>query len=289
MTLIFDTETSGKADFKAPPEAPQQPRLVQLAALLLDSELTEVGSMNFIIKPVGFTISDEVAKIHGITQAKAEAVGVSEHGVLLLFREWLLMSKRIVAHNLKFDGFILGKAFAVHQLVVDKMPEPYCTMLASMNVCQLPGNFPGQYKWPSLQEAHEILLGEPFTGAHDAFADVRACARIYTHLIHGDRPKARPVEQQRPIPQEQSVDVEYNDATLMPFGKHRGTPLGRLPESYCNWLYDQENLSDKRLYAWLHGEKKIVDVHGQPPTVKYEEPCKETQDGELEETPLDKL
>ena len=254
MTLIFDTETTGKADFKSPPEAPHQPRLVQLAAILLDRDLLEVGTMNFIIRPDGFTISDEVAKIHGITQTKAEQCGVSEHGVLLLFREWLLMSKRIVAHNIKFDGIVLGRAMKVHELAVDRMPEPYCTMNAAANICQLPGGFDGQYKRPTLQEAHQILLGQPFEGAHDALADVRACARVYERLIHGDRPLARPVKHQKPIPREQTPDVEYTDATLMPFGKHKGTPLGSLPASYCAWLYEQDKLSDRRLYAWLHGD-----------------------------------
>jgi DNA polymerase III epsilon subunit-like protein len=252
MTIVFDTETTGKADFKLPPEHPSQPRMVQLGAILFNEELETVGELNCIIKPVGFTISDEVAAIHGITQAKAERYGVSEHGVLLLFREWLLTAKRLVAHNIAFDGIVMGRAMAVHELKVDKMPEPYCTMKASMNICRLPGGFGGQLKWPKLEEAHQCLFGVGFEGAHDAMADVRACARVYEKLIHGDRPVQS--VQNRPIPVEQTPDVEYDDDTPMPFGKWKGTPLGRLPESYVQWMYDQESLSDRRLVAWLHGK-----------------------------------
>ena len=36
MILFFDTETTGKADFKSSPDAAHQPRLVQFAALLMD-------------------------------------------------------------------------------------------------------------------------------------------------------------------------------------------------------------------------------------------------------------
>ena len=248
MTIVFDTETTGKADFKLPPEHPSQPRMVQLGAILLNEELETVGELNCIIKPVGFTISDEVAAIHGITQAKAEKYGVSEHGVLLLFREWLLTAKCLVAHNIQFDGIVLGRAMAVHELKVDRMPEPYCTMKSSMNICRLPG-FSGQFKWPKLEEAHMTLVGTGFENAHDAMADVRACAREYEKLIHGDRP-AQPA-QNRPIPVEQTPDIEYDDDTLMPFGKYKNTPLGRLPQDYCEWLYDQPNLSDKRLAKWL--------------------------------------
>lgn len=49
-------------------------------------------------------------------------------------------------------------------------------------------------------------------------------------------------------------DIEYTDATPMPFGKYRGTPLGKLPDDYCEWLYEQNDLSDRRLYRWLHGD-----------------------------------
>ena len=38
MTIVFDTETTGLADFSKPPEHECQPRLVQLGALLLDSD-----------------------------------------------------------------------------------------------------------------------------------------------------------------------------------------------------------------------------------------------------------
>lgn len=255
MTIIFDTETTGKADFTKPPEHECQPRLVQLGALLLDEELETVGEMNFIIKPFpGLVYELGAVEKHGITYEYALKHGVTELLVLNLFVEWLGMAKRIVAHNIKFDGIILGRALNVYGLEV-KPPEPYCTMQSSTNVCKLPGRG-GEYKWPTLQEAHQILLGTGFEGAHDAMADVRACARIYEHLIHGDRPKARPPEAppQRPIPQEQTPDTEYDDDTKMPFGKYKGTPLGCLPKDYCNWLYDQDNLSDKKLQRWLHGK-----------------------------------
>jgi DNA polymerase III epsilon subunit-like protein len=206
---------------------------------------------------VGFVIFDEVAKIHGITQAKAEVLGVPESLALSLFREFMNMSKRIVAHNIKFDGIVMGRAFHEHNME-NHVPEPFCTMTAATNVCKLPGGYGGSYKWPSLQEAHQVLLGCSFDGAHDAMADVKACARIYEHLIHGDRPKARPVTAPLGNDTKNVPDVrEYTDETIMPFGKYKGTPLGKLPENYCDWLYQQENLSDKLLYKWLHGNSVL--------------------------------
>lgn len=249
MTLVFDTETSGKADFNAPPEAPHQPRLVQLGAVMLDSDLNEVACMNLVIKPIGFTISDEVAKIHGITQAMAERYGCSEHAALILFRDWLMTCDTMVAHNIRFDGIVIGRAFAVESIKVDKMPQPYCTMQATTNLCKLPGDFGVGYKWPKLVEAHKQLLGWDFTGVHDALNDVRACARLYKFLIRGVKTPAPST-----VP-EVEIMREYDDNTLMPFGKCKGIPLGKLPKSYCSWLYGQESLSDRALYRWLHGTK----------------------------------
>jgi DNA polymerase III subunit epsilon len=259
MTLFFDTETNGKADFKLPPEHDSQPRLVQLAAVLCDADLQPVIEMNVLIEPVGFTISEEVTKIHGITHDYAVTHGINERLALDMFQAMCRKAKRLVAHNIAFDGIVIGRANHINGLAYTP-PEPYCTMKAALPVCKIPSQYPGQYKWPSLQEAHQILLGQSFDNAHDAMADVRACLRIYEHLIHGDRPKARPAEPvttrslKVPIPQEQPVEDEYDDETPMPFGKYKGTPLGKLPESYAQWLYQQDSLSDRRLMVWLHGK-----------------------------------
>jgi DNA polymerase-3 subunit epsilon len=250
MTLVFDTETNGKANFDRPPEDECQPRLVQLGALLLDRELQTVGELNLIIKPVGFDIPPEVAKIHGITIEKATNYGVPEKQALELFASWCAISQIIVAHNIAFDGIVLGRANHIHGLTY-KPPTPYCTMQKSTDRCKIPGG--RGYKWPSLQEAHQILLGTGFEGAHDAMADVRACARVYAFLLTGEKPKtavaaASPINKMSDhLPR----DVEYNDNTLMPFGKWRGTPLGDLPDDYVEWLYKQDNLSDIRLAKWL--------------------------------------
>jgi len=55
MILFFDTETTGKADFKAQPHAPHQPRLVQFAALLCDPKGEVVSSVDLVIKPEAMT------------------------------------------------------------------------------------------------------------------------------------------------------------------------------------------------------------------------------------------
>ncbi len=69
MFLIFDTETTGLPRDKNAPltDFDNWPRVVQLAWQLhgAEGELIEVA--NHIIRPEGFTIPFNAAKVHGIT------------------------------------------------------------------------------------------------------------------------------------------------------------------------------------------------------------------------------
>jgi hypothetical protein len=49
--LFFDVETTGIANFNAPPEADFQPRIVQLGALLCDDSRRDIAAINLIIRP----------------------------------------------------------------------------------------------------------------------------------------------------------------------------------------------------------------------------------------------
>jgi DNA polymerase III subunit epsilon len=181
MILFFDTETTGKADFRSPPDAPHQPRLVQIGLVLTAEDGKEAASMNLIVKPDGFTIPEEASRVHGITTEKATALGVSRKHVLRIFREFWELSALAVAHNIAFDSFIVdGEIYRLcgGRKAWGKSLETFCTMEAMTPICKLPGNY-GDFKWPRLQEAHKHAFGIEFDGAHDAMADVRACAKLY--------------------------------------------------------------------------------------------------------------
>ena len=181
--LVYDTETTGKADFKAPVEDPVQPRLVQLAAILLGDDLQPVELFSLVIKPEGFTISNEVAEIHGITQEKALRYGVSEKAALHLFNGLCRKAKVIVSHNLQFDGIVIGRALAAQGMSGEPPPKKCCTMVAMTDIIKMPGKYGNKYKWPSLAEAYYYCDGKEIIGAHDALADATACASIYRWLI----------------------------------------------------------------------------------------------------------
>jgi DNA polymerase-3 subunit epsilon len=183
MNLFFDTETSGKADFRAAPDAPHQPRLVQLAAILVDDAAKEIASLNLIISPDGFEIPKEASDIHGITTERAQAVGVPLQYAVWLFGSLFKTAQTIVAHNISFDLLVMqGECCRVPVDLPMRSKERFCTMQAMTPVCKLPGKFGNDYKWPKLQEAHIHAFGKEFEGAHDALADVRACRDLFFWL-----------------------------------------------------------------------------------------------------------
>lgn len=181
MKLFFDTETTGKADFKAPPTAAHQPRIVQLGALLTDDEGKELQSINFIIKPNGFTIPKMASDIHGITDEIANAIGINIEDALGPFSRFWTLAHCVVAHNKGFDLLMLDvESFHMRKEQWHDAKSDFCTMAAMTTVCKIPG--PYGFKWPKLQEAHKHAFGTEFEGAHDAMADVRACAAVYFWL-----------------------------------------------------------------------------------------------------------
>lgn len=184
MSILFiDTETTGMADFHAPPDGPGQPRLVQLAARLTDA-LGLIDQLNVLIRPDGWTIPAEATRIHGYSTDDCEARGVRIKAPLLIcLWDMLAEADTIVAHNVKFDLFILRGEYArlgENDPFGDRERRLVCTMEAMTPICKIPVRW--GYKWPTLEEAYRHAFGETFPGAHDAMGDVVACQRVYFWL-----------------------------------------------------------------------------------------------------------
>lgn len=187
MFLFIDTETTGKADFRAPASADHQPHLVQIGAILADHAGREVGALDVIIRPDGYVVPTEAAAIHGITDAMATAYGVPLLSALILVSNFMHAAETLVAHNLDFDSLVLESALiraqeraAGAKKCADRLAaiQRFCTMKATTPICQLPGQYK-DFKWPKLGEAYKHLFNEELSDAHSAIADCRACKRIY--------------------------------------------------------------------------------------------------------------
>jgi DNA polymerase-3 subunit epsilon len=194
LILAFDTETTGLPDWGAPSDAKHQPHLVQLAMILLDDDLTERASVSLIVRPDGWVIPDDVAKIHGITTEMAERLGVPEKVATALYAQLLYgTGATVVAHNVKFDLRIMRIAMLRAGWAKDKLdarkPDSFCTLNAATPLVNLPptpkmvaAGFK-KPKPPKLSECIEFFFQETLVGAHDALVDVRACLRVYRHIV----------------------------------------------------------------------------------------------------------
>lgn len=183
MYLFFDTETNGlPSNWKAPVTAVHNwPRMVQLAWQQVDENGNVLSEENFIIIPVGFTIPEKTARIHGITTERAIKEGYDLRTVLIEFASVIDRSDVLVAHNVDFDEKIVGAEFVrmrVEHALFKK--RRLCTMKQSTDFCRIPGQY--GYKWPTLTELHHTLFQTHFEEAHNASIDVRACVRCFFEL-----------------------------------------------------------------------------------------------------------
>ncbi len=187
MLLFFDTETTGKLDFKKPVDHPSQPRMVQLATILTDDDGGIRSMASMIIRPNGWTIPVEASNIHGITTEIAENFGVDIDIALSYFSQ--LCSNhgiRIVAHNIDFDQAIIkGEMFRLGFSDPFHGKKMVCTMKGTTGMCQIPSPYGrDDFKWPSLKEAYgHFHGGQMFDDAHDAMADAKACMSVYFKML----------------------------------------------------------------------------------------------------------
>ncbi len=180
--LAFDTETTGI----------NNPRLVKLGAVLI--EITDDGPrehslVSLIVRPSGYEIPEEAARVHGISTEMALAVGVPlTVAISALTHLWANAELR-VAHNLEFDDKVVdGAMYALGRASTLPRPPGVCTKELAAPVLNLPPTarmLAAGYdkpKPPSLAECYRFLFNEELPGAHGALADARACARVYLEL-----------------------------------------------------------------------------------------------------------
>lgn len=186
--LMYDTETSGLPDYKNPSSGEQQPHIVQLGAILVAQDTRQVSErIDVIIRPNGWVIPDDVAKIHGITTERAMDEGIPEKDAFdQLIQMWKKCEFR-VGYNEPFDARILRIAtfrFS-DQDIIDAWKEApsHCAMKMAKPICKIPASAKarrfGEYKNPTLAEAYKHFTSKDLIDAHSAMADTMACMEVY--------------------------------------------------------------------------------------------------------------
>lgn len=207
MIVIFDVETNGMADFKLPLDDPKQPHVLQLALALIDDAGKEVAAYKTLIKPQGFEVDERLIgddgkktafSVNGLGNEILQKEGIPIKEALDQFRSFQDRSNLKVAHNYRFDGFLMKCEY--QRLGLDPGPviDKFCTMKAMTDIMNLPPT-EKMMQWgmkgpksPSLAEAYKYCTGNDIVDAHDALGDVRSCAAVYLWL------KAKGLDKEHP-------------------------------------------------------------------------------------------
>ena len=180
--IFVDTETTGLPNnWNAPlSDSDNWPRIVQIAWLVYDENGNELKSNNYLIKPNNFVIPENVIKIHGITNERANAEGSDLMAVLYEFNENLKHCECIVGHNISFDTNIIAAEFLRLGIETDTIlgMTSHCTMKTNVDLCKIQGGFRG-YKYPKLIELYKIVMGKELANAHDALVYIKAAAECF--------------------------------------------------------------------------------------------------------------
>lgn len=194
--LFFDTETTGKWIYDRPHSYSEQPHLVQLGALLTNADGAIAAQLEFIVKPEGWHIPDEVTKIHGITTEIALAHGLTRKTVIGAFNMLCRKADTVIAYNIDFDYRVM-QANCYREFVENGMEKlkRECAMRPCTKICQIPKASGNGIKFPKLEEAYQHFFGIPMVGAHSALADTLACSKVWFELQKLKEP-ALPLEEE---------------------------------------------------------------------------------------------
>ena len=183
-TLIFDLETNGLRP-KKNTDWRKEPYIIQVACKLVEGDkvLGQFSSYIFPQDENGEQIpipKEPFFLDQGYTDEFIREVGGDQRGVMAMFNQFLCRSSAVICHNASFDWPILAAAYKRNSRDVDSMygGPVYCTMLSLVDHLKLPGKW-GNYKWPTLYEAYELLVDPGgFNSAHDAMADVAETHKV---------------------------------------------------------------------------------------------------------------
>lgn len=200
--LVFiKAETSGLYRNDLEPENPGQPFCLELAAMLCNTHGSITSQFSHVIRPDGRVTQANALKIHGISERAASQVGIAESRVLGvlsdLLRTPVVTGLKVISYS-EFDPKIITSLFARFAVSQGKGPNVYDKLWARRpliefvtlqspwctQACKLESEGDAEdYRRPSIDEAAEIMLGEPRRdGFYDALSGLQRLQRLYFHL-----------------------------------------------------------------------------------------------------------
>lgn len=187
MYLVIDTETSGLCDFRAPADAPGQPRLASIALLYCDEDLQLTRSLSTLIAPADWVMTPDAERVNGLSQAFLTRHGHPITSLLDIYNGALRDGYTVVAHNVQYDTKVMRG-----ELRRAGMPDLYgktpciCTMSALTDICAIPSSRGRGFKWPKLSEAVAHCFGREHANAHGCLPDAMAALDLARWLKERD-------------------------------------------------------------------------------------------------------
>jgi len=210
--LVGDNETTGLG-------GPPQAMAVEIAIAEIDEDCNVIELWETLINP-GIPIQEGASRIHGITDAEVATAPTMAEAFAEIAPEGF-GPVALICHNVRFDK----PYFEPHLQIAAEL----CTLELARRV--LP-NAPN-HRLGTLREH----LGLKAQAEHQAAGDILIVIDLLKHLIPYTG---------RSLKQLIGGAAKPNMVYTMPFGKHKGTPIGQLDVDYRNWLLQQQISNDLR-------------------------------------------
>lgn len=254
VVLIFDTETTGLVQHRLPHDDSSQPDLVQLAMILVDTKDWKKRARVSCLIQNAPKIGSEAQEVHGISNADCNQFGVPLPTALTLFYNLSQQADCFVAHNLMFDRKVILTAFHRSKITgfAFKGRQEMCTMEECTSILQLPGKYPGTFKWPTLEESYRHFMETDLKNAHDALADAEACFSIFRKLV-----ETNAVQLEKQQQQQQQTNIDYE---LQNKDDHSVKAMNKTtPESSCSVVANDDDDDDNKepMIVAAPGELKL--------------------------------
>lgn len=176
---VIDTEGSGLFDFKAPADAPGQPRLAELAMVLLKEDLSIEEEYRSLVKPDGWEMHPDATAINGLTTQRLLEEGQPIDIVLNVYQQAIREGYAIAAFNAQHDCKTMRAEF--RRIGRDDLfteTKNVCLMRKSKGVIPRPD---GKASWPKLDHCR-AFLNLTTEGAHRAGADAMVAVHVLRYL-----------------------------------------------------------------------------------------------------------
>lgn len=186
MLLFLKVASSDLMQANEPPGSAAQPWAVAVAAELTTLDGTARGMMLAPIRSEGRSIKPGATAKHGITARDAARAGVSEISALGFVIQLAMNPTHLISwtmHDRDVLVSVLAKLGKDSRMLVRSGLELIGVQDFAKAACKLPGGEDGQFRRPTLDEAHEHILGESRTpGPHSAWEDLTAMRRVFFAL-----------------------------------------------------------------------------------------------------------